>query len=172
MVIRADVLAEAIDHVAQADDPRPRFLLSPRGTVLDQGLARDLAKGPGILLVCARFEGVDERILAARDLTELSIGDYVLSGGEIAAQVVLDSVIRLLPGVMGSSQSELEESHENGLLEYPHYTRPREFEGRAIPEILSSGNHAAIARWRREQSEMLTKARRPDLFSRKFPNKR
>jgi tRNA (guanine37-N1)-methyltransferase len=171
MVIRADVLAEAIDAVTQAEDARPRFLLSPRGRVLDQPLARHLAAGPGIILVCGRFEGVDERVIEARGLTELSIGDYVLSGGEIAAQVVLDSIIRLLPGVMGSASSELEESHEDGLLEYPHYTRPRDFEGRMIPEILASGNHAAIARWRRAEAEALTRARRPDLFSRKFPNK-
>jgi tRNA (guanine37-N1)-methyltransferase len=171
MVLRADVLGEAIDAVTHADDPRPRFLLSPRGRVLHQPLARNLAAGPGIILVCGRFEGVDERVIEARGLTELSIGDYVLSGGEIAAQVVLDSIIRLLPGVMGSAHSKLEESHEDGLLQYPHYTRPRDFEGRTIPEILSSGNHAAIARWRREEAEALTRTRRPDLFSRKFPNK-
>ncbi|MGL5447323.1 MAG: tRNA (guanosine(37)-N1)-methyltransferase TrmD, partial [Rhabdaerophilum sp.] len=134
MVIRADVLAEAIDAVVAADDPRPRYLLSPRGRVLDQALARELAAGPGIVLVCGRFEGVDERVITARGFTELSIGDYVLSGGEVAAQVVVDSVIRLLPGVMGGKGSDIEESHENGLLEYPHYTRPREFEGLSIPE--------------------------------------
>jgi tRNA (guanine37-N1)-methyltransferase len=169
MVIRADVLAEALDAVVAADDPRPRFLLSPRGRVFDQALARELANGPGAVFVCGRFEGVDERVIAARGLTELSIGDYVLSGGEVAAQVVLDAIIRLLPGVMGGEGSDIEESHENGLLEYPHYTRPREFEGRAIPEVLTSGNHGQIAQWRRAEAEKLTKARRPDLFARKFP---
>lgn len=171
MVIRADVLAEAIDAVVTPEDPRPRYLMSPRGRVLDQALARELASGPGAILVCGRFEGVDERVIEARGLTELSIGDYVLSGGEVAAQVVLDAVIRLLPGVMGGEGSDIEESHENGLLEYPHYTRPRDFEGRGIPDILASGNHAKIARWRREQSESLTKQRRPDLFAKKFPSK-
>ncbi|MCA3624782.1 MAG: tRNA (guanosine(37)-N1)-methyltransferase TrmD [Methylobacterium sp.] len=169
MVIRADVLAEAIDAVVAADDPRPRFLLSPRGRVFDQGLARELANGPGAVFVCGRFEGVDERVIEARGLTELSIGDYVLSGGEVAAQVVLDAIIRLLPGVMGGEGSDIEESHENGLLEYPHFTRPREFEGRAIPEVLTSGNHASIAQWRRAEAERLTKARRPDLHARKIP---
>lgn len=169
MVIRADVLAEAIDAVVPADDPRPRFLLSPRGRVFDQALARELANGPGAVFVCGRFEGVDERVIEARGLTELSIGDYVLSGGEVAAQVALDAIIRLLPGVMGGEGSDIEESHENGLLEYPHYTRPRDFEGRGIPEVLTSGNHASIARWRQAEAEKLTKARRPDLFARKFP---
>ena len=169
MVIRADVLAEAIDAVVPADDQRPRFLLSPRGRVFDQGLARELANGPGAVFVCGRFEGVDERVIEARGLTELSIGDYVLSGGEVAAQVALDAIIRLLPGVMGGEGSDIEESHENGLLEYPHYTRPRDFEGRGIPEVLTSGNHASIAQWRRAEAEKLTKARRPDLFARKFP---
>lgn len=167
MVIRADVLAEAIDAVVMPDDPRPRFLLSPRGRVFDQALARELAGGPGAVFVCGRFEGVDERVIAARGLTELSIGDYVLSGGELAAQVVLDAIIRLLPGVMGGAGSDLEESHEDGLLEYPHYTRPRAFEGREIPAVLTSGNHGEIARWRRAEAEKLTKARRPDLLSRK-----
>lgn len=171
MVIRADVLAEAIDAVITPDDPRPRYLLSPRGKVLDQALARELAAGPGIVLVCGRFEGVDERVIAARGLIELSIGDYVLSGGEVAAQVVLDSVIRLLPGVMGGEGSDIEESHENGLLEYPHYTRPREFEGVTIPEVLTSGDHAKIAHWRRDEAEKLTKARRPDLWARKTARK-
>lgn len=171
MVIRADVLAEAIDAAVKPGDLRPRYLLSPRGRVLDQALARELATGPGVVLVCGRFEGVDERVIEARALTELSIGDYVLSGGEVAAQVVLDSVIRLLPGVMGGEGSDIEESHENGLLEYPHFTRPRDFEGRSIPEVLTSGDHAKIARWRRLQAEALTKSRRPDLWSRKSPPK-
>ena len=167
MVIRADVLGEAIDACLPAGDTRPRFLMSPRGRVFDQALARDLAQGPGLVLVCGRFEGVDERVIEARGLTELSIGDYVLSGGEPAALVVLDAVIRLLPGVMGSAESEIEESHENGLLEYPHYTRPVEWEGRTIPDVLRSGNHADIARWRREASERLTEARRPDLWAKR-----
>lgn len=171
MVIRADVLAEAIDAVVTPDDPRPRFLLSPRGRVFDQALARELAAGPGAVFVCGRFEGVDERVIIARGLTELSIGDYVLSGGEVATQVVLDAIIRLLPGVMGGEGSDIEESHEDGLLEYPHYTRPRDFEGQGIPEVLTSGNHAAIAKWRRAEAEKLTKARRPDLYARKFPPK-
>ncbi|MBN8533621.1 MAG: tRNA (guanosine(37)-N1)-methyltransferase TrmD [Rhizobiales bacterium] len=171
MVIRADVLAEAIDAVVKPSDPRPRFLLSPRGRVLDQAFARELAAGPGVVLVCGRFEGVDERVIEARGLTELSIGDYVLSGGEVAAQVVLDSVIRLLPGVMGGEGSDIEESHEDGLLEYPHFTRPRDFEGRSIPDVLTSGDHAKIARWRRAEAEALTKSRRPDLWARKTPGK-
>jgi tRNA (guanine37-N1)-methyltransferase len=166
MVIRADVLAAALDAAVPADDSRPRFLLSPRGRVFDQALARELAGGPGAVLVCGRFEGVDERVIAGRGLQELSIGDYILSGGEIAAQVILDAVIRLLPGVMGGKGSDLEESHEQGLLEYPHYTRPRSWEGQDIPDILTSGNHAAIARWRQEQAEALTRARRPDLWAR------
>lgn len=165
MVIRADVLSEAIDAVVAPDDPRPRFLMSPRGRVFDQKLARELAAGPGAILVCGRFEGVDERVIHARGLQELSIGDYVLSGGEVAAQVVLDAVIRLLPGVMGGDGSDVEESHENGLLEYPHYTRPRDFEGTSIPEVLTSGNHAAIRAWRQEQALELTKLRRPEMAS-------
>jgi tRNA (guanine37-N1)-methyltransferase len=171
MVIRADVLAEALDAIVQSDDPRPRFLLSPRGRVLDQALARELAAGPGAIFVCGRFEGVDERVIEARGLTELSIGDYVLSGGEIAAQVVLDAIIRLLPGVMGGEGSDIEESHENGLLEYPHYTRPRDFEGLPIPDVLISGDHGKIAQWRRSEAETLTKVRRPDLWARKSPPK-
>lgn len=164
MVIRADVLANALDSAIMPDDPRPRFLLSPRGRVLKQAEVRQLTQGTGIILICGRFEGVDERVIAARSLTEVSIGDYVLSGGEIAAQVVLDAIIRLIPGVMGGQNSHLEESHENGLLEYPHYTRPREWEGRVIPDVLLSGNHAAIARWREEEARRLTQARRPDLL--------
>lgn len=167
MVIRADVLAGAIDAVLAPADRRPRFLLSPRGRVLDQNLVRALAAGPGVVLVCGRFEGVDERVIAARGLEELSIGDYVLSGGEVAAQVVLDAVIRLLPGVMGGIGSDLEESHENGLLEYPHYTRPRDFEGVAIPPVLVSGDHVKIAAWRQNEAENLTRRRRPDLWRRK-----
>jgi tRNA (guanine37-N1)-methyltransferase len=163
MVLRADVLAAAIDAALAPDDARPRFLMSPRGRPFRQAEARALAAGPGVLIVCGRFEGADERVIAARGLEEVSIGDYVLSGGELAAQVILDAVVRLLPGVMGAETSGLEESHEAGLLEYPHYTRPREFEGMPIPEALLSGNHAAIARWRRDQALALTRARRPDL---------
>lgn len=169
MVIRADVLAEALDAATAPDDLRPRLLMSPRGRVLDQAFARQLAAGPGVILVCGRFEGIDERVIEARGLTEISIGDYVLSGGELAAQVLLDAVIRLLPGVMGGEGSDIEESHERGLLEYPHYTRPREWEGRAIPEVLTSGNHAAIAKWRRVEAERITRERRPDLAAKLPP---
>jgi tRNA (guanine37-N1)-methyltransferase len=165
MVIRCDVLGEALDAAVPADDPRPKLLMSPRGRPLTQGAVRELAAGPGVAIVCGRFEGVDERVIEARGLAEVSIGDYVLSGGEIAAMVLLDSVVRLLPGVMGKDASGTEESFEGGLLEYPHYTRPREWEGRAIPEVLLSGNHAAIARWRRAEAERITRERRPDLLA-------
>jgi tRNA (guanine37-N1)-methyltransferase len=138
--------------------------MSPRGRLFTQKEARQLAEGPGAILLCGRFEGVDERIIAGRNFEEVSIGDYVLSGGEIAAQVILDACVRLIPGVMGKSHSGAEESHEDGLLEYPQYTRPRSWEGREIPEALLSGDHARIARWRREQAEALTRARRPDLL--------
>jgi tRNA (guanine37-N1)-methyltransferase len=149
--------------VLPADDPRPRLLMSPRGKPLTQAKVRGLAAGPGAVIVCGRFEGVDQRVIEARGLEEVSIGDYILSGGEPAALVLLDAVVRLLPGVMGNEASGGEESFENGLLEHPHYTRPPEWEGRAIPEVLMSGNHARIAAWRREQAERLTAARRPDL---------
>jgi tRNA (guanine37-N1)-methyltransferase len=165
MVIRCDVLGEALDAAVPADDPRPKLLMSPRGRPLTQGAVRELAAGPGVAIVCGRFEGVDERVIEARGLAEVSIGDYVLSGGEIAAMVLLDSVVRLLPGVMGKDASGTEESFEGGLLEYPHYTRPREWEGRAIPEVLLSGNHAAIERWRRAEAERITRERRPDLLA-------
>jgi len=165
MVMRADVLAAAIDAAAPADDPRPRLLTSPRGKPLTQARVRQLARGPGAIILCARFEGVDERIIAARDLEEVSIGDYILSGGEIAALAVVDACVRLLPGVMGEEASGDEESFEAGLLEYPQYTRPRDFEGRAIPEILLSGDHAKIAKWRHDEALKLTKARRPDLLA-------
>ncbi|MFT4080003.1 tRNA (guanosine(37)-N1)-methyltransferase TrmD [Rhodomicrobium sp.] len=166
MVLRADVAAAAID-AASADAPDlPRIYLSPRGTPLTQARARALAAGPGVLLFCGRFEGLDQRAIEARQLEEISIGDYVLSGGELAAMVLLDACVRLLPGVIGAEASLGEESHENGLLEYPHYTRPRTFEGHEIPEVLLSGDHARIARWRREQSEALTRERRPDLAAR------
>ncbi len=166
MVLRCDVLAEAIDAASPPDDPRPRLLMSPRGRPLTQPRVRELASGPGVVIVCGRFEGVDERVIGARGLEEVSIGDYVLSGGETAALVVLDACVRLLPGVMGHAASGTEESFEGGLLEYPHYTRPREWEGLAIPEILAGGNHAAIARWRRAEAERITRERRPDLLER------
>jgi len=165
MVLKADVLAEAIDHVSPPGDNRPRLLLSPRGKPLTQAKVRSLAEGEGVVLVCGRFEGVDQRAIEGRALEEVSIGDYILSGGEPAALVLLDAVIRLLPGVMGNDQSGLSESFEDGLLEYPHYTRPQIWEDRAIPEVLLSGNHKKIDAWRRAESEKLTAERRPDLVS-------
>ena len=164
MVIRADVLAASLDAGIAPDDPRPRLLMSPRGRPLRQERVRELAAGEGAIIVCGRFEGVDERVIEARGLEEVSIGDYVLSGGEIAAMVLLDACVRLIPGVMGKSESGAEESFEGNLLEYPQFTRPREWEGRAIPDILLSGDHAKIARWRREEAERLTRERRPDLL--------
>lgn len=164
MVIRCDVLAAAIDAAVPADDPRPRLLMSPRGKPLSQSRARELAAGPGAVIICGRFEGVDQRVIEGRALEEVSIGDYVLSGGEIAAMVLLDACVRLIPGVMGKSHSGDEESFEGGLLEYPHYTRPRDWEGRAIPDVLNSGNHAEIARWRRAEAERITREKRPDLL--------
>lgn len=162
MVMRADVLARAIDSVD--DDERPRLFMSPRGTPLTQARVRELASGSGAVILCGRFEGVDQRLIDSRNLEEISIGDYILSGGEIAAQVLLDSVVRLLPGVMGNAYSGTDESFESGLLEHPHYTRPQEFEGVPIPDVLTSGNHAKIDTWRREQAVELTKNRRPDLW--------
>jgi len=164
MVMRADVLARAVDHAAPADDPRPRLLMSPRGRPLDQRRVRELATGPGAVILCGRFEGVDQRLIETRDLEEVSVGDYVLSGGEPAALVLLDAVIRLLPGVMGNDASGEEESFEGGLLEHPQYTRPQLFEERPIPDVLLSGNHARIAAWRRAEAEKLTRRRRPDLW--------
>lgn len=164
MVMRADVVAKAIDHVAQPDDARPRLMLSPRGRPLTQEKVRELAAGPGVILLCGRFEGVDERVIEARMLEEVSVGDYVLSGGEPAALTLLDAVVRLLPGVMGNEKSGEAESFEGGLLEHPHYTRPVEWEGRTIPYVLMSGNHGKIAEWRRIEAERLTRERRPDLF--------
>lgn len=164
MVIRADVLGASLDAGLDANDSRPRLLLSPRGARLTQARARDFAATDGLVLVCGRFEGVDERVVAARGLEEISIGDYVLSGGEIAALVVLDACVRLLPGVMGKRASGEDESFEAGLLEYPHYTRPRDWEGRSIPEVLLSGDHAGIAAWRRAEALRLTRERRPDLL--------
>ena len=164
MVIRADVLAQALDAGLAVDDPRPRLLMSPRGRPLTQTRVRELASGSGAVLICGRFEGVDERVIEGRRLEEVSIGDYILSGGEMASLVVLDACVRLLPGVMGKQESGADESFEGGLLEYPHYTRPREWEGRAIPDVLLSGDHAKIAKWRREEAERLTRQRRPDLL--------
>lgn len=165
MVLKPDILARAIDAVSGTDDPRPRLLMSPRGRSLTQDRVRSLAAGPGVVIVCGRFEGVDQRVIDARRLEEVSVGDYILSGGEPAALIVLDAVIRLLPGVMGNAQSALSESFEDGLLEHPHYTRPSEWEGMPIPPVLLSGNHAEIAAWRRAESEKLTAERRPDLVS-------
>lgn len=164
MVLRCDVLAAAIDAASRPDDPRPRLLMSPRGRPLTQSRVRALSEGPGLVVVCGRFEGVDERVIAGRDLEEVSIGDYILSGGEIAALVVLDACVRLLPGVMGKLASGIEESFETGALEYPHYTRPRDWEGQSIPEILTGGNHGAIAKWRRAEALRITRERRPDLL--------
>jgi len=165
MVMRADILARAVDHASPEGDARPRLLMSPRGTPLTQARVRQLADGPGAVILCGRFEGVDQRVIDRRGLEEVSIGDYILSGGELAAQVLLDAVVRLLPGVMGNSASGEEESFENGLLEHPHYTRPQDFEGVPIPEVLLSGNHARIAAWRRAEAERLTRERRPDLLN-------
>ncbi|WP_136658189.1 tRNA (guanosine(37)-N1)-methyltransferase TrmD [Nitratireductor sp. XY-223] len=164
MVLRPDVLADAIDHASPPDDARPRLLMSPRGAALTQDRVRELAAGPGVVLVCGRFEGVDQRVIEARGLEEVSVGDYVLSGGEPAALTLLDAVVRLLPGVMGNEASGNLESFESGLLEHPHYTRPQVWEERAIPDVLTSGNHAKIEAWRRAESEKLTKERRPDLM--------
>ncbi len=163
MVMRADVLAASLDAAALPGDQRPRLIMSPRGAPFTQGRAREWAAGPGLVILCPRFEGVDERVVEARSLIEVSVGDYVLSGGEIAALAILDACVRLIPGVMGKEASGTEESFENGLLEYPHFTRPREWEGRAIPEVLLTGDHAKIAEWRRREAERITRERRPDL---------
>jgi tRNA (guanine37-N1)-methyltransferase len=163
MVLRADVLAAAIDATGLAPD-HPRLLMSPRGRPLTQAWVRELAGGPGPLIVCGRFEGIDQRVIEARDLQEASVGDYVLSGGEIAALALIDACVRLLPGVMGRLESGADESFSDGLLEYPQYTRPQVFEGRPIPDILTSGDHAKVAAWRRAEAETLTRARRPDLW--------
>lgn len=164
MVLKPDILATAIDAVSPDGDPRPRLLMSPRGTPLTQGRVRQLAAGPGAVIVCGRFEGIDQRVIDARGLEEISIGDYVLAGGEVAAMVLLEAIVRLIPGVLGAAQSHADESFENGLLEYPHYTRPQNFEGMPIPAVLTSGDHGRIAKWRQAQSLELTRARRPDLL--------
>ncbi len=164
MVLRADVLAAALDAADTAPEV-PRLLMSPRGRPLTQSRVRELAAGPGALIVCGRFEGVDQRVIEARGLEEVSIGDYVLSGGEIAALALIDACVRLLPGVMGKAESGTDESFSDSLLEYPQYTRPQVFEGRPIPEILTSGDHAKVAAWRNAEAERLTQARRPDLWA-------
>jgi tRNA (guanine37-N1)-methyltransferase len=168
MVLKPDILARAIDetpHVA------PRLLMSPRGEPLTQSLVKELATGPGCLIVCGRFEGVDQRVIEARQLREVSVGDYILSGGEPAAIVLLDAVLRLIPGVMGKLESSHEESFEDGLLEHPHYTKPNAWEGLEIPPILLSGDHKAINLWKRQQRETLTQTRRPDLWRKNHPPK-
>ncbi len=162
MVMKPDVVARALDAAA---DGRPMLLMSPRGAPLTQKRVRELAEGPGAIVLCGRFEGVDERVIEARQLEEISIGDYILSGGETAAIVLLDAVVRLLPGVMGNRESGETESFETGLLEHPHYTRPQVWEGRAIPDVLTSGNHGAIDKWRLAEAERITRERRPDLWA-------
>lgn len=166
MVMRPDVVDAALASVIGRDDVRPMIYLTPRGRPLDQALVRDLAIGSGLILLCGRYEGVDQRVIEARGMLEVSIGDYVLSGGEIAALALLDACVRLLPGVMGAAESAVEESHSAGLLEYAQYTRPAEWQGRAVPQVLLSGHHAEVARWRRDQSEAVTRERRPDLWTR------
>lgn len=167
MVMRADVVAPALDAARAGRPDAPAIYLSPRGTPFTQARARELAQGPGAILLCGRFEGLDQRVLEARDIEEISLGDFVLSGGEIAAMALIDACVRLLPGVVGEAESLEWESFEQGLLEYPHYTRPREWEARAIPEILLSGDHGRIAEWRREQAERITRERRPELLKRR-----
>ena len=161
--MRADVIAASLDAALAADDPRPRLAMSPRGRPFGQAQAREWAAGPGLVILCPRFEGVDERVIEARGLTEVSIGDYVLSGGEIAALAILDACVRLIPGVMGKEASGEDESFERGLLEYPHFTRPREWEGRSIPDVLLSGDHTKIAAWRRAEAKRITRERRPEF---------
>jgi len=166
MVMRADVAAAAIDAARGQDMvQRPLIYLSPRGTPLNQARVQALASGPGAILLCGRFEGLDERVIEARQVEEISVGDFVLAGGEVAAMALIEAVVRLIPGVMGAEASAAEESFQNGLLEYPHYTRPQSFEGRDIPSVLTSGNHAEIARFRQAEAERLTKERRPDLWT-------
>jgi len=166
MVMRVDVLAAAVDHVRERRPELPLLAMTPRGEPLTQALVRELASGPGAAILCGRFEGMDERLFEARPIRPVSVGDYVLSGGEMGALVLLDACIRLLPGVMGAASSGDEESFEGGLLEYPHYTRPYEWEGRTIPEVLRSGDHAKIAAWRKRRAEADTRLRRPDLIER------
>ena len=163
MVLRPDVVASAVDAVER--NARPVLYMSPRGKPLTQARVRNLADGPGCIVICGRFEGVDERVLEARDIEEVSLGDFVLAGGEVASMALIEACVRLLPGVAGNEGSLEEESFESGLLEYPHYTRPRVWEDRAIPDVLLSGDHGAIEAWRRSQAEKITKARRPDLWA-------
>jgi len=163
MILRADILAKAIDAVSPANDPRPRILMSARGKPLTQKLAHELADGPGVIIICGRFEGVDQRIVEKRNLLEVSIGDYVLAGGEVAAMALLEASIRLIPGILGAVESRDEESYENNRLEYPQYTRPQIFEGLEIPAVLTSGDHGKVKQWRKNASDELTKTRRPDL---------
>jgi tRNA (guanine37-N1)-methyltransferase len=165
MVMRADVLAASFDACVPKDDPRPRLVMSPRGRPLTQERVRHFAETGGVIVVCGRFEGIDERFIAARQLEEVSIGDYVLSGGELAAMVLIDACVRLLPGVMGKEASGQDESFENSLLEYPHYTKPRTFEGHDIPSVLLSGDHAKVEGWRRAEALRITKERRPELLA-------
>jgi len=167
MVLRADILAAAIDHAQSVSPGAPVIAMTPRGRPITQARVRELALGPGVTILCGRFEGFDERIFAGRNVEEVSVGDIVLSGGEPAAIMLLDACIRLLPGVMGAPSSGTEESFEDGLLEYPHYTRPVEWEGRMIPQVLRSGDHAKIAAWRKQQAEIDTRSRRPDLWERR-----
>ncbi|MFD1327755.1 tRNA (guanosine(37)-N1)-methyltransferase TrmD [Mycoplana ramosa] len=164
MVLKPDVLARAIDQAAPEGDARPRLLMSPRGRPITQGRVRELAAGEGAVIVCGRFEGVDQRVIDARGLEEVSIGDYILSGGEPAAMILLDAIVRILPGVMGNALSGVHESFEGGLLEHPHYTRPQVWEGREIPAVLGSGHHAEIEKWRLTEARRLTEERRPDLL--------
>lgn len=168
LVMRADILAAAVDSIPR--EGRPLLALTPRGKPFDQARARDLAAGPGLVPLCGRFEGIDERLFEARNIEEVSIGDFVLAGGEIAAMALIEACVRLVPGVLGSASSLGEESFEGGLLEYPQYTRPREFEGRAIPDVLTSGDHQKIADWRRAQRQEITRTRRPDLWKRYCEN--
>jgi tRNA (guanine37-N1)-methyltransferase len=165
MVMRADILAKAVETAAQKGDKRPRLLMSPRGLPLTQARVEVLARGPGVIIVCGRFEGVDERVIEGRQLLEVSVGDYVLSGGEIAACVLIDACIRLIPGVMGKEASATEESFTHGLLEYPQYTRPAIWEGRQIPPVLTAGDHGKVAAWRQAEAERITRERRPDLWA-------
>jgi tRNA (guanine37-N1)-methyltransferase len=164
MVLKPDILASAVDAVSPEGDPRPRLLMSPRGAPLTQARVHALASGHGAVVICGRFEGVDQRVIEARRLEEVSIGDFVLAGGEVAAMALLEAVVRLIPGVLGAADSHADESFEQGLLEYPQYTRPQVFEAREIPAVLTSGDHGRVKQWRRQESEKLTRARRPDLL--------
>jgi tRNA (guanine37-N1)-methyltransferase len=165
MVMRADVACAAIDAARETHSDLPAIYLTPRGVPLTQARMRKLASGSGAILLCGRFEGLDQRAIEARQLEEISVGDFVLAGGEIAAMALIEACVRLIPGVLGDETSPADESFSAGLLEYPQYTRPQAFEGREVPAVLTSGNHAEIARWRREQAEILTKSRRPDLWT-------